>query len=352
MRTHFFRKDIEHKLLYRLALAAFILAIFVVVLGAFTRLVDAGLGCPDWPGCYGHLLWPNDAEEIAKAEIKFPDTPVELDKTWPEMVHRYFAGSLGLLALVITTLALYRSRSLHTTQLPIKHCVFLLCLIILQATFGMWTVTLKLWPKVVTAHLLGGFATLSVIWLLVQRLGAKQWIMGIAQQRRLNSAKPILIVTLLLVIIQIALGGWVSSNYAALACPDLPLCYGQWLPPTDFKAGFDVWQDIGPNYLGGQLDNNARTAIHLTHRAGAIVVTLAVGFSFIMLWRTGVGSVHYWALALLGVLLLQLMLGISNVIFVLPLSIAVGHNAVGAVLLLVIITILYRSYNIRLADST
>ena len=347
----FFKKDIEHKLLFRLSLAAFSLAIVVVVLGAFTRLVDAGLGCPDWPGCYGHLLWPNEAHEIARAEARFPDAPVESDKTWPEMVHRYFAGTLGLLILSICIVAIRTSRSQPSVEpVPLKLSLALLALVILQAAFGMWTVTLKLWPQVVTAHLLGGFATLSLLWLLVQRLGSTHWVLNREQWQQLCQLKPLLIFALVIVVLQIALGGWVSSNYAALACPDFPRCLGQWVPPMDFKAGFDVWQEVGPNYLGGQLDNHARTAIHLSHRIGALLVSLTLLVLGVQMWRINVGSIHDCALVLWGVLLVQLTLGVSNVLLALPLSVAVGHNAVGAVLLLTMVSIIYRFYTAKMVE--
>ncbi len=349
-----FRKEIEHKKLFKLALSAFVLAIFVIVLGAFTRLVDAGLGCPDWPGCYGHLLWPNEAHEVAAAEAKFPDAPVEHDKTWPEVVHRYFAGTLGLFILSIVIISI-RERKAKLAQsiqkIPLRLPLFLLALVILQAAFGMWTVTLKLWPKVVTAHLLGGFATLTFLWLLVQRLGGYRWQLTASQLNGLQAVKPWLIIGLIVVICQIALGGWVSSNYAALACPDVPQCLNQWLPPADFKTGFNVWQDIGPNYLGGQLDNHARTAIHLTHRIGAIVVLVSLLILGIKLLRLKVADISRWAYALWGVLFLQLLLGVSNIIFALPLWIAVGHNAVGAVLLITIISIIYRAYTAIASSS-
>lgn len=339
-------QDYKNKLLFNLSLAAFVLTIAVVVLGAFTRLVDAGLGCPDWPGCYGHLLWPNETHEIVKAEEAFPNAPVELDKTWPEMVHRYFAGTLGFFILAIAVLSIMESKKPKNLMqnLPIKLPIFLLCLVILQATFGMWTVTLKLWPKVVTAHLLGGFATLSCLWLLVQRLGHYQWQLNQTQLNKLLSVRPWLVLALIAVIIQIALGGWVSSNYAALACPDFPKCLNQWLPPTDFKAGFGDWQDIGPNYLGGQLDNHARTAIHFAHRLGAIVVSITVLFAAFKLWSVGEAKVMAWSYWLLAVLALQLSLGIANIVLSLPLTIAVAHNAGGALLLLTMITLVHRSY--------
>jgi cytochrome c oxidase assembly protein subunit 15 len=348
-----FRPEKIDKTLFRLTIAAFLLAIIVVVLGAFTRLADAGLGCPDWPGCYGHLLWPDEAHEIVKAEAAFPDAPVETDKTWPEMVHRYFAGSLGLLILGIAVLAIKRSTQTFTDiskRIPIKLPLFLLALVILQAAFGMWTVTLKLWPKIVTAHLMGGFATLSLLWLLGQRLGGQHWHLSSDTISRLQKLKPLLIISLLVVIVQIMLGGWVSSNYAALACPDVPQCFGQWLPPMDIATGFAVFQDIGPNYLGGQLDNYSRIAIHVVHRIGAVTVLVTLLILGVCLWRTQSAVVRQWVVALWLVLAIQIVLGLSNVIWALPLSVAVAHNAVGALLLLVMVSICYRVYSAKTVD--
>lgn len=337
-----FRENINKPWLFRLSLAAFLLAVVVVVLGAFTRLVDAGLGCPDWPGCYGHLLWPNEHHEIVKAEAVFPDAPVETDKTWPEMVHRYFAGTLGLFILAIAVLSFRESKKELAEKVPLKHTFLLLALVIVQAAFGMWTVTLKLWPQVVTAHLLGGFATLSLLWLLVQRLAGEQWQLDKSQKDTLHCLKPLLWFSLLVVIVQIALGGWVSSNYAALACPDIPQCLGQWLPPMDMQKGFDFFQDIGPNYLGGQLDNHSRTAIHFTHRVGALTVLVTLLILAYRLWLVGAISVKRWALVLVAVLSLQIALGLSNIYWALPLAVAVAHNGVGALLLLVLVSIAYR----------
>ncbi|MFT5420862.1 MAG: cytochrome c oxidase assembly protein subunit 15 [Candidatus Endobugula sp.] len=345
-----FRSEKIDNTLFRLTIAAFILTIFVVVLGAFTRLVDAGLGCPDWPGCYGHLLWPDEAHEIIKAQQAFPHAPVETDKTWPEMVHRYFAGLLGLFILAIAVIAIKRSTETLTDlgkRIPLKLPIFLLALVILQATFGMWTVTLKLWPKIVTAHLMGGFATLSLLWLLGQRLGGQHWHLSTAALLRLQKLTPLLLISLVVVIIQIMLGGWVSANYAALACPDVPQCFGQWLPPMDIVTGFAVFQDIGPNYLGGQLDNFSRIAIHVVHRGGAVVVCVTLLITGILLWRIGSTFIKQWVIALWLVLLLQISLGVSNIVFALPLSVAVAHNAVGALLLLVMVSICYRAFCVK-----
>jgi len=350
-----FRTQKVDNTLFRLTLAAFLLAIVVVVLGAFTRLADAGLGCPDWPGCYGHLLWPDEAHEIVKAEAAFPDAPVETDKTWPEMVHRYFAGTLGLFILSIAIIAIRRTiDSKQITEaykkIPLKLPLFLLGLVILQAAFGMWTVTLKLWPKIVTAHLMGGFATLSLLWLLVQRLGGQQWSLPSSQAQQLHKLKPLLLLSLIVVVIQIMLGGWVSSNYAALACPDVPQCFGQWLPPMDIATGFAVFQDIGPNYLGGQLDNYSRIAIHVVHRIGAVVVLVTLLVFGISLWRVRSAAVKQWVIALWLVLFVQICLGLSNIVFALPLSVAVAHNAVGALLLLVMVSISYRIVGVKVVD--
>lgn len=325
---------------YRIALFGTALAVAVIMLGAFTRLVDAGLGCPDWPGCYGHLAWPTTETEIAVAEQAFPDAPVELDKTWPEMVHRYFASSLGLIAIALVVGAFRHRRE---EGQPFKLPLILLAVIILQGMFGMWTVTLKLWPQVVTGHLLGGFITITLFWLLAMRLSGKPWP---AMPQRLQGLRKLAVVSLLLVFLQIALGGWTTSNYAAVACPDLPQCQGQWLPEMDFENGFNVMQHIGPNYLGGKLDNESRVAIHFAHRVGAIIVFLAV----LMLTRSlyqqarGYRPAQKFAGFLLLVLMAQVVLGLSNIIFHFPVAIAVGHNAGGALLLVTMATLVYRLY--------
>ncbi|AMO54338.1 cytochrome B561 [Endozoicomonas montiporae] len=329
---------------FYLALFATVLAMVVVVLGAYTRLVHAGLGCPDWPGCYGQLTVPETAREIAVAEALFPGAPVEVEKGWAEMIHRYVAG---LLLLVVLGIALLSWKHRKEPGQPLIHPVFILGLIILQAAFGMWTVTLKLWPQVVTLHLLGGFATFSLLFLLTLRLSGMGWKK--LPPDVVNGLKGLGMAGLLVVIVQITLGGWISSNYAALACPDLPMCQGQWLPPADFAEGFDITQEIGPNYLGGQMDSAARTAIHLTHRLGALITVLVLLLlSFKVLTRSkqlsysSRGSLQKISLAILFILTIQVILGLSNIIWHLPLPVAVAHNLFGALLLLSLVALNYR----------
>lgn len=320
---------------YLFALIALGFGFVVVILGAYTRLVHAGLGCPDWPGCYGFLSVPRSDAALELAQMRFPDDPVEAFKAWAEMIHRYAAGILGLLILGLALLSL---KQRQRPGYPVKLAWGLLVLVICQAAFGMWTVTLKLWPQVVTAHLLGGFATLSLLLLLGLRLhgGLNPLAPSPAMARLRNLARLVLLV----VIAQITLGGWVSSNYAAVACVDLPTCHGQWWPDNmDFAAGFNVFQEIGPNYLGGMLDGPGRTAIHLSHRIGALITTLAV---LLLAWRLlGAGLGRLAGLLLLA-LAIQVGLGITNVLAHLPLAVAVAHNAFGAVLLLVLVSINYR----------
>jgi len=320
---------LENTWLFRLTCVGIGMAVLVVILGAFTRLVDAGLGCPDWPGCYGFLVVPETAEEIATAEQRFPDAPVEVEKAWWEMVHRYFATALGGLVLAIALIAARNPDKTAPRKLP----YFLLGLVILQGAFGAWTVTLKLWPQVVTAHLLGGFATLSLLWLLALRLRlGRSWIVPSGIQRLAKFG-------LVILVLQIALGGWVSSNYAALACPDFPTCHGEWVPEMDLSQGFDLGQTVGPNYLGGLLESEARIAIQFMHRMGAVLALLVLGFLTYRLVKEGSSLGPALGLLLVG----QITLGILNVILVLPLALATAHNAIGALLLLAVVTVNYRA---------
>jgi|TARA_A200000159_G_scaffold134191_1_gene132674 cytochrome c oxidase assembly protein subunit 15 len=304
-----------------------IFALLVVSVGAYTRLADAGLGCPDWPGCYGFLTVPDEATEISTAEARYPEAPVEFAKAWWEMGHRYIAGALLLLVASILFMA-YRAREEEDT--PLKLAAVLMFVILWQAAFGAWTVTLKLWPQVVTGHLIGGFTTLSLMWLLFLRQGGLSDM--VSALPRPNWLAKIAFVA---VVVQIILGGWVSSNYAALACYDFPSCDGTYTPNIDLQQGFNIFQSVGPNYLGGLMTNEARMAIHWVHRIGAIVVLLVVGGLVIQTVKQA-AVIGY---VLLAVLVTQITLGILNVVWVLPLLNATAHNTVGALLLLVLVTI-------------
>ncbi|MFK4134740.1 heme A synthase [Pseudomonas luteola] len=313
-----------------LALFATCLAFVVVLLGAYTRLAHAGLGCPDWPGCYGFVHVPLTDEQLYQAAQRFPGMPVEAAKGWSEMIHRYCAGTLGLLIAMLALQAIKR-RSEHQ---PLGLPLLLLTVLSAQAFFGMWTVTLRLWPQVVTVHLLGGFTTLSLLFLLTLRLSGRISTFYVPLRLCLLARAA-----LVLVIAQIVLGGWVSSNYASMACLGLPTCNGAWWPSMDFSNGFHLSQHIGPNYLGGQLDNEARTAIHFSHRLGAITVSAAVLMLTWQLLHNGLGKM---ASLLLVLLTLQVCLGLSNVVFLMPLRIAVAHNGGGALLMLALVLVNFR----------
>ena len=371
-------------------LAAFALLLVggVVALGAYTRLVDAGLGCPDWPTCYGHLWVPDSEHDIARANARFADTPVETDKTWPEQTHRIVASSLGLIILALFVIAYRQTGPTYQMECRvlalllvaiiialIKRVIFgrifepvlvamLLCylailirlglraradadrsaqqlalsallsgMVIAQGLFGMWTVTLSLWPQVVSAHLLGGFATASVIAILFSRLWCP-WLSFVWRSRStLRLARSVLLVCVL----QIALGAWLSSNYAALACPDLPLCQQRWWPDMDVSGGFNIFQHIGPNYLGGQLDNTARIAIHMFHRAGAMLLLALVLALCFLLYHKGSVANRRMACAMMAVTLVQIALGAANILYAIPLPVAVAHNLNAAILLVLIV---------------
>lgn len=321
--------------LHRLAIIAAVIAFIVIVLGSYVRLSHAGLGCPDWPGCYGQLTWPVEPQDVELANQAYPDRPLEVGKAWKEMVHRYLAGALILLVVAMNFLAWKkRPENGHIRLL----CFVLLVFILFQAALGMWTVTLKLLPVVVMGHLIGGLTTFGLLLWIAWRTSQSHSDQGV---RRNKSLRPMIVTGLAVLVLQLALGGWTSANYSALACPDFPACQGQWMPEVNFSDGFVLWREIGVDYEGGVLDLPSRTAIHMAHRIGALVTLLVLGILAIRLMR-----IPEWRNSgiLLGIVLLgQVTLGILNVVLALPLPNAVAHNGTGALLLAVMLWLVFRS---------
>jgi cytochrome c oxidase assembly protein subunit 15 len=335
----------------RLALAGVLLCFVVVVLGAYVRLNAAGLGCPDWPGCYGHIT-PLGAEHNAAAQAAFPNRPLDAGKAWKEMIHRYAAGTLGLIIVLIAALAIvHRKRRLLSTP----YALVLLATVLVQAVLGMLTVTWQLKPLIVTLHLIFGMTTLALLWWLWLSLPTQSWggmSMGGSGGRggvtattaaTMRLAHQLALLGLVALTVQIALGGWTSSNYAAVACPDFPTCQNAWWPHTDYRNAFVLWRGLGINYEGGVLDNPARVAIHLTHRLGAIVATLALSLaSVFVVFQRSLPTAVTAAYAVLGALALQLTIGISMVLHTFPLRLTTAHTGGAALLLMATLTLVRR----------
>ena len=305
------------------------LALTVTIMGAWVRLGDAGLGCPDWPGCYGQLIVPSASDEVAAAESAFPERPLEADKAWKEMIHRYAATLLGLSILCIAFFA-WRNREDpgQNVLLPL----LLVGVVIFQGILGMWTVTLLLKPVIVMGHLLGGLTTLGMLfWLLLDIIRPP------SPPRR---AATLAVAGLCVLIGQISLGGWTSANYAALACPDLPTCNGQWWPEeANFAEGFVMWRGLGVNYEFGVLDAPSRVAIHLTHRLGAIITFLFLGAVALRFLKSPAPVLQRGSVLVLIALAAQILIGLGVVWFGLPLTLATAHNGVAAILLLTVINL-------------
>jgi cytochrome c oxidase assembly protein subunit 15 len=315
----------------RLALAGVVLTLVVVVLGAWVRLSAAGLGCPDWPGCYGHLTAEQAAQNVDSINQAFPHRPFEYHKAVKEMVHRYFASTLGLLILVLAGIAIANRKDPNQ---PVGLPIALVGLVIFQGLLGMWTVTLLLKPLIVVLHLLGGLATLSLLaWLAIDPERR-------TRVREEAGIRRLALTGLIVLVLQIALGGWTSSNYAALACPDFPTCQNVAWPHMDIKDAFVLWRGLGIDYEGGVLDHPARVAIHFIHRLGAAVTALVLGLLALLAWSKGRNTSVRIAGAIVGVvLILQLILGPLMVVRALPLLLATAHNGVAALLLLSVVRI-------------
>lgn len=308
----------------KLVKLAFIMAFIVVTLGALTRLMDAGLGCPDWPGCYGHFTPPAHGTEIDGDIVHAP-------KAWYEMIHRYAASALGLVILIIA-FAMQSDKTVSNSARWLSRG--LVVLVIVQGLFGMWTVTMKLLPQVVTLHLLGGMAILGLLFLLGRMLKPQT---PISSQKKPES---LALFVLLLLAVQIGLGGWTSSNYAGLACTDFPTCDGSLLPPLHIEKAFNFTEVTDQNYEGGVLESEVRVTIQYVHRVVALTLFVLLLTLFAMLRR--IPELKCQANFLLAATLLQVSLGISAAIFMLPLSIALLHNTGAALLLLTVISVNYR----------
>ncbi|RJF97632.1 COX15/CtaA family protein [Noviherbaspirillum saxi] len=312
----------------------------LIMFGAFTRLTDSGLGCPDWPGCYGHANPLQAHEQISAAEAAMPTGPVTVAKAWIEMIHRYLAMAVGVLIISIMVIAWrgwIKSRRADLRFSPTLPTL-LLAFVCLQGAFGAWTVTLKLQPVIVTIHLLLGMFLLSMLVWLGARENMHHPVAAPARSLQRMAA-----VALILLFLQIALGGWVSTNYAALACTDFPLCHGRVIPDMDFEHGFTLWRHLGKTADGEYLPFAALTAVHWVHRNFAFVVVIFIAWlAHKALHIEGLRSNARWLLIVLGA---QFLTGMSTIFLKWPLALAVIHNG-GAALLVLLLTML--NYRVRI----
>tara|TARA_S200000501_G_scaffold292934_1_gene278487 strand:- start:26845 stop:27831 length:987 start_codon:yes stop_codon:yes gene_type:complete len=302
----------------------------VIALGAWTRLEDAGLGCPDWPLCYGEWIFPQTPEAIEAANNRFPDNPVDIAKVIPEVVHRFFAASLGLFAIALLAITI-REKKMRT------EATILLIVIICQGIFGALTVTLKLHPLIVSTHLFGAMIVASLFLLIYLKSSE---IKG--PYNALVKNKNYILFGFVLLILQIFLGVWTSTNYASWSCLEFPTCQsGEFLPTTKFSEGFDLFQPIGPNYLYGEMSGEARTAIHLTHRIGAIFILFYSLFLSAKIWSEKTKPI---VIFFLSALFLQVLLGISNIMTLVAVWNGVAHNLIAVTLFLTFVVMIYLSF--------
>ena len=335
----------SNKWFLRISLTACCLAFVVIVLGAYVRLSDAGLGCPDWPGCFGQLTAPDEDHEITQAINLYPHLEVHSGKAWKEMIHRYFASTLGLLILIMAFLA-WRNR--RDTQQQLILPFVLVVLVIFQGMLGMWTVTQLVRPTIVTLHLITGLLTLSLLcWVFLRH--SRLWVNRVQVMDVRPAVRTWAKFALIVLSLQIFLGGWTSTNYVALYCPDFPTCQGVWLPEMHFKEAFVFFKDPTINYEGGSLSTEAGITVHFLHRLGALITTVVLSMlALLMLVKNDNRVLARLAILLLAVLTTQVSLGIANVVLVLPVPVAVSHNAVAAALLLTLVLI---NYSLSLTSS-
>ena len=319
----------------RLAWVTVFFTFDLVVFGGFTRLTDSGLGCPDWPGCFAKSSPLSAAAAIAAAQSAMPGGPVTLEKAWIEMIHRFLALAVGVLIVLMMLASWWQRRRPGRSPRLASAALGLVCV---QGAFGAWTVTQRLQPIVVTTHLLLGLGLLALLtWHALRFEGSRPqgpvWETG-------AGVRIVGLAALVLLAAQIALGGWVSTNYAVLACPDLPLCRGRWIPEMDLAAGFELWRQLGRSGGEGFISPEALVAIHWVHRGCALIVTGVLLTLAGLLWRTQ--GARRCAQALLGLLGLQLATGLGNVLLRWPLAIAVLHNGGAAALVMLLVMVNYR----------
>ena len=321
----------------------------VITLGAYVRLSHAGLGCPDWPGCYGYLIGvPDNSIEIANAENSFQGSNVDIGKAWKEMIHRYIAGALGIFIFILPFI-FYK----NNTNKLFKLSLLVSILVVMQAMLGMLTVTLQLQPLIVMMHLMGGLTIITLLWLIFLRYNKNNYFnesqsFPNLSLKRIKNLSVLGYITLIVLVIQIMLGGWTSTNYAALACADFPKCNASWWPQMDFYNAFMIELATDLNYEFGRLDSPARVAIHFTHRIWAIVATAMLVILSIASYKTiKISYQKIISLCLVLFLFIQVTLGILNIKMGLPIYVAVAHNGNAAILLMCLVTQLYLIRNVK-----
>lgn len=333
----YLRNRKRHRLgmVHALVLTTLFLTFDLVLFGAFTRLTDSGLGCPDWPGCYGSASPLGASTQIDAAQRAMPTGPVTPGKAWIEMVHRYLAMGVGFLVLVLAAVAWLRGRHAMAVGAGRWLPTVTLVWVCVQGAFGALTVTMKLFPAIVTLHLLGGYLLLALLTAQAQREGPAPSLRADEATQRL---RPAIGAALALLVAQAASGAWVSSNYAVLACTEFPMCQGRWWPDMDFGKGFEVWRSLGLDGQGAPIPFQALTAIHVVHRCLAVGAVGALGWVAWRLWADP--ATRQWARALGGLLSLQVATGLSNVVLDWPLIAAVMHTGGAGAMVVVLVAVL------------